>query len=104
MFVSGFNTYDGLLLVSQAENRATEVILAARHNKQAMKWIERIVTSNDVLAVIIGHGVMFYALAANHGRIQANPVILHGYGMSKEQVLSVVPGLVEAQNSAKPNP
>lgn len=100
MFVSGFNTYDGLLLVSQAETRANEVVMAARHNKTAMKWVERLCSGNDLVAAIIGHGLMAYALLANHGRVASNPVILQGAGMTKEQVLGIIPGLHEAQNGA----
>lgn len=95
MVVSSFNTYDGVLIISQSEQRATELVAAARHNKQVYKWVERLAHSNDMIAAIVGHGVMVYALMANHGRIEPNPVILHKFGMSKEQVLGLIPGLSE---------
>jgi hypothetical protein len=103
IFVTRFDTYDGMLLISESEKRAQEVIMVARHHKGVLAIIERIVTGNDYVSLLMGHGVMLYAILANHGRVQADPVFLHQYGYSKEQVLAPLIAAQMAQGQMNGN-
>lgn len=100
LFVARADAYDGMLLIGESEKRATEVIMVARHHAGMLKVIERIVTGNDYISLIMGHGIMLYAILANHGRVQADPVLLHQYGYTHEQVLAP---LMAAQGIANGN-
>lgn len=94
LFVSRADVYDGLVLIKESENRATEMVRVAKHHRGMYKILERISESNDYITCAVGHGIMAYAIMAHHGRVKADPIILKQYGYSEEEVLAP---LMEAQ-------
>jgi hypothetical protein len=100
-FVAGFKPYAGIVLIKSAETRAEEVVRACRHNKDAWKWLERIVSGSDLTTCLLGHGLMLYAIMS-HGeksRLPKNNELLQMFGYADWQVLVPPPGM-EAYGNA----
>ena len=108
MFVSRADMYDGILLIREARNRAEELVNVAKHHKGMLKMLERLVESNDYITMAVGHGLMFYAIMAHHGRIKADEAFLAQIGYHEKQVLALPEGMPQdgvtagSQNGAAP--
>lgn len=87
MLVSGVDAYTGVLLIQQAEKRATEMVNVARHHKEMLAFLKRLTTSNDYIACIMGHGMMAYAILAHFKRVPDHP-FLQAVGMSEDQIIA----------------
>ncbi len=81
------NIYDGVVVIKGSEDRATEVVLVARKHKWLMEFLERMVETNDYVLLTVGHGMMLYAILANHGRIKANESVLAQFGYHPSQLI-----------------
>lgn len=89
-----WDTYDGLLIITESEKRAKELLRVAQHHKGMMDTIERIVGGNDYIALATGHGLMLYAILAHHGRIKGDQLFLAQIGYHERQI---VPDLEQAE-------
>jgi len=88
VFLAGRNQYDGMVLISGAHDRATEVVNVAAHNKRNFELLERIFAQGDFMKMVVGHGAMIYAILANHDRIPKNPILLQQLGYLPEQLFA----------------
>lgn len=52
----------GGVIMSESANRAEEVVRVAAHYPKMMEWLDRITEANDQVNLVIGHGVMAYAV------------------------------------------
>lgn len=59
----------GGVLIQESSNRATEVVYVARHYPQMMAWLEKLIDSNDMVNLAIGHGIMAFAMLVAADRI-----------------------------------
>lgn len=87
MFISSADTYDGLLIIKTASQRAEEMVRACRHDKRAWQVLVRIANGSDVGSMVIGHTLLLYAIAAHHGRVKSNPMLLASIGYHESQIL-----------------
>jgi len=97
-FLAGFQPYSGLVLIQHAGERAEEVVRACRHNKEAWKWLERIVSGSDITNALIGHGMMAYAIMAQNRRLPKNEQLLQLFGYAEWQVMMPPPGMEDAKD------
>jgi hypothetical protein len=88
VFISGRNQYDGMILIMCAEQRAQEMALALSHNKQIFELVERVFAQGDITKCIVGHGLMVYAILANHNRMPRNDILLQQLGYAPGQVFA----------------
>lgn len=100
--VTGFDAYTGVMLIKEAEKRATELVNVARHHKKMMEFLKRLAAGNDYMTCILGHGIMLYAIASHFGRVPQTP-ILAAMGLSEEQILAPPPGMAEMMNGHAPD-
>lgn len=87
MLVARGNLYDGVLIMKESENRATEVIRVGMQNPAFMKVIDRLIEGNAYFNLAMGHGIMLVAILMNHGRIKMNEPMLAQFGLHPDQVL-----------------
>ena len=87
MLVARGNLYDGVLIMKESENRATEVIRVGMQNPAFMKIIDRMIEGNAYFNLAMGHGLMLVAILMNHGRIKMNEPLLAQFGLHPDQVL-----------------
>lgn len=100
--VTGFDAYTGVVLIKEAEKRATELVNVARHHKKMMEFLKRLAAGNDYMTCLLGHGIMIYAIASHFGRVPQTP-ILTAMGLSEAQVLAPPPGMEEMLNGHTPD-
>jgi hypothetical protein len=93
IFTAGVDAYDGILLIKCAEQRAEEVVRAARHNKAVWNILVKVVEGGDLGSLIIGHTLMVYAILAHHGRAKKNELLLQQIGYSEEIILAPPEGM-----------
>jgi hypothetical protein len=80
--------YDGLVVMTTAQDRAVELVNVAKHHKWLMDLLIRITQSSDYVTLVIGHGTLAYALLAHHNQIPRNDALLTQFGLSEQQVLT----------------
>lgn len=68
--VTGIKPLPGLIIISCAEERATEVVKVARHYPKMLAALEKLVETNDQMQCAIGHGVMFLAILVSVDRLR----------------------------------
>jgi hypothetical protein len=95
MLVARGNLYDGVLIMKESENRATEVIRVAMQNPGLMKILDRMIEGNAYFNLAMGHGLMLVAILMNHGRIKMNEPLLAQFGLHPDQVLPQPPAQPE---------
>lgn len=88
ILVSSRDSYDGMVILSSAEARATELVAVASHNKRLFELLERVFTQGDTMKMFIGHGIMVYAIMVHHNRLPGNPVLLQQFGYTEAQLFA----------------
>lgn len=79
--IASVDMYDGLMIAKHAEKRATELVLVARHHPWLMELLNKFGGSNDYIELVLGYGIMAYALMAHHNQVPAHPILAQlGYG------------------------
>lgn len=91
LFVAGTDAYDGVLLIKSSKARSEEVVKACRHNKQAWNVLTRMTEASDIGNLIVGHGLMLYAILAHHGKAVRNDPLLAQLGYHESQILAPPP-------------
>lgn len=72
--IFAFNPVDGTLIIMEAHQRATELILVAQHHKKMMEWLERLAAGNDYVNMAVGHAGVALAVLVNHDRLPSSPL------------------------------
>ena len=96
-----YDTYDGLVIIKGANDRATELVNVAKHNTGLFVVLESLVESNDYFALVMGHGMVAYALLSHHNRVPANDGLLKQAGLHESDIYGPLAGKDEASLSAK---
>lgn len=79
--VASMDMYDGLVIAKHADKRAMELVLVARHHPWLMELLKKFGGSNDYIELVLGYGIMAYALMAHHGQVPSHPILAQlGYG------------------------
>lgn len=91
----GFRPYAGMVLMRYSKERSEELIRAARHNPFIYKWLEYFANSSDTLNLILGHGIMLWAILHELGTLKGNPAIFQMAGLSVEQIMAPPPNMPE---------
>lgn len=85
MAVMNRDLYDGAIIIKTAEDRAKEVLEVAKLHPWLMKFLEKAEKGNAYGSLILGHGMVLYAIMAHHDRLPKSP-LLATYGYSEEQL------------------
>lgn len=72
VLIMGVNPIAGKIIFVEAENRAREMLRVARHHKQMMLIIDRMIEGNDYLACALGHLGMVASIFALNDRLPEN--------------------------------
>lgn len=72
MGVNLLDSYDGMLIISGAEDRARELVQVANHHPAMKRTLKQLTQSNDYIALAVGHGAIALAIAQHHGWIPGN--------------------------------
>lgn len=75
MLVSALDTYDGAIIIGGAEQRATELINVARHNKTFLAFLRKMTQASDIGALIIGHASMMLPILMHHQLLPSLPIL-----------------------------
>lgn len=67
VIVFTFNQTDGVILLSNAEARAKELVLLSNHHPAMKKALRNLTESNDYITFAFGHGGMILAILQAHG-------------------------------------
>lgn len=62
-----FNQTDGVIIISNAEARARELVLLSNHHPAMKKALRSLTESNDYITFAFGHGGMMLAILQAHG-------------------------------------
>jgi len=62
-----FNQTDGVIVISNAEARAKELVLLSNHHSAMKKALRSLTESNDYITFAFGHGGMMLAILQAHG-------------------------------------
>lgn len=90
VIASQSDIYTGAVLLTKANERAEEVVRAFRNNKFVWGILVNLTESSALMAMIFGHGMMFYAILMHDGRIKRNDAILKQYGYTEQDILGDV--------------
>ena len=71
--VAGLRSLPGQIIMGSAAARAEEVVRFARHHKDVLEALEKLVESNDTFNMIVGHGAMLFAILVSLDRIKVGP-------------------------------
>jgi hypothetical protein len=91
--LAGANMYAGVVIAKNANVRAEEVVRAARHDKTMWKWVERVANGSDMGNLLVGHGLMVWAILIQAGRLPGDVNKLAALGYAEWQVLAPPPGM-----------
>ena len=87
-----YDTYDGLVIIKGANDRATELVNVAKHNTGLFVVLESLVESNDYFALVMGHGMVAYAILSHHNRVPANDALLKQAGLHESDIYGPLAG------------
>jgi len=93
-FLSAIDPYAGLIIIKHSEERSTEIVKAARHNKRFYEALEKFIYGGDAISCIIGHGFMLFAILIHAKRIKSSPqidLLLHLSGYSEASLMGSMP-------------
>jgi hypothetical protein len=85
MAVMQRDIYDGAIITKGAEERAKEVMEVAKLHPWLMQFLEKMEKGNAYGSLILGHGMVLYAILAHHDRLPKSP-LLASYGYAEEQL------------------
>jgi hypothetical protein len=86
IFAYARDQYDGLIIMTTAQDRAIELVNVAKHHKWLMDLLIRLTEGSDYVTLAIGHAGLAYALLAHHNQIPKNEALLAQFGYTEAQV------------------
>jgi hypothetical protein len=88
IFAYARDQYDGLVIMTTAQDRAIELVNVAKHHKWLMDLLIRLTQSSDYVTLAVGHATLAYALLSHHNQIPKNDALLAQFGYSEQQVFT----------------
>jgi hypothetical protein len=84
------NETDGVIIISESQNRAKELVLLSNHHPALKKALRNLTESNDYITFAFGHGGMLFAIMQAHG-IMPRDVGRRVFGMLRRPAQAAVP-------------
>jgi hypothetical protein len=97
IFAYARDQYDGLVIMTTAQDRAVELVNVAKHHKWLMDLLIRLTQSSDYVTLAVGHATLAYALLAHHNQIPRNDALLAQFGYTEQQVATKA-AMMQAQS------
>lgn len=98
------NQADGLIILTSAEARATELAELARHNPKLYKLLKGMTQGNAWVAFLVGHGGMMLAIMGNHNLVPQGiaqvPYMMSQFMSQAKDMAASLP--TQQQNGHKP--
>lgn len=102
IFAYARDQYDGLIIMTTAQDRAVELVNVAKHHKWLMDLLIRLTQSSDYVTLAIGHAGLVYAIMAHHNQIPKNEALLAQFGYTEQQVATKAAMMQAAQTPQGP--
>jgi hypothetical protein len=99
IFAYARDQYDGLILMTTAQDRAVELVNVAKHHKWLMDLLIRLTQSSDYVTLAIGHAGLAYAIMAHHNQIPKNEALLAQFGYTEAQVMAKAQAMQAGQTA-----
>lgn len=100
IFAYARDPYDGLVIMTTAQQRAVELVNVAKHHKWLMDLLVKLTQSSDYVTLAVGHATLAYAILSHHNQIPKNDALLTQFNLSEQQVFTAAAAMQAQQENA----